>query len=177
VAYIKKYTINFRALETGTYHFTFEIEDRFFACFKKSEIQRGLLFAEVELVKEERLATLNIEINGEVSVLCDRCLEDLMYPLHFSGSLYIKEEEEIAEKSEKVIKIEAEESHINLAQYFYESIHLSLPLKRTHPEDEKGNSTCNQEMIDRIRQHQQRGDRHTIDPRWEKLKNIHVKRN
>jgi uncharacterized metal-binding protein YceD (DUF177 family) len=98
VAYIKKYTINFRALETGTYHFTFEIEDQFFAYFEKSEIQKGRLSAAVELIKEERLITLNIEISGEVSVLCDRCLEYFMYPLHFSGNLYIKEEEEIAEK-------------------------------------------------------------------------------
>ncbi|MFP4620140.1 MAG: YceD family protein [Bacteroidales bacterium] len=177
MGYLKKYRLNFRDLETGIHNFAFEIEDRFFANFEKSEIQEGKLKARVELTKEERLITLDIFIDGEVNVMCDRCLDYFMYPIHFKGILYIKPEDEVQEDNEEVIKITPDQSFVNLAQYLYESIHLTLPLKRTHPDDEKGNSTCNSEMLKLLRQYQREEDEETIDPRWEKLKHINVKRN
>jgi uncharacterized metal-binding protein YceD (DUF177 family) len=177
VGYLKKYRIKFRELEIGIHHFSFEIEDRFFAQFEKSEIQEGVLEANVELIKEERLITLNVAIKGEVKVVCDRCLEYFMYPIHFDGTLYVKPEEEVYEDSDEVIKIAPDDSQVNISQYLYESIHLSLPLKRVHPDDENGNSTCNKEMLDLLKQHQKDESEEHIDPRWEKLKNINVKRN
>ncbi|MBS3769548.1 MAG: DUF177 domain-containing protein [Bacteroidales bacterium] len=179
VGYLKKYRINFRDLNIGTHNFTFEIEDRFFANFEKSEIQEGQLESRVTLTKEERLITLDIIIEGEVNVMCDRCLEYFMYPIYFKGILYIKteEEEEAEEDNDEVIKITPNQSFVNLAQYLYESIHLSLPIKRTHPDDENGNSTCNKEMLELLRQHQKEENKETVDPRWEKLKHINVKRN
>ena len=177
MGYLKKYRINFRDLEIGTHNFTFEIEDRFFANFEKSEIQEGKVKTWVELTKEERLMTLDIVIQGEVNVMCDRCLDYFMYPIYFKGTLYVKPEEEAEEDNDEVIKIAPDDSFINLAQYFYESIHLALPLKRTHPDDENGNSTCNSEMLELLKQHQKEANKETIDPRWEKLKHINVKRN
>jgi len=177
VGYLKKYRIHFRQLDLGRHHFQFDIEDRFFSFFEKSEIQEGTLTAQVELLKEERLTTLNVTIEGEVKVKCDRCLDYFMHPLNFSGTLYLKPEEEAWDDKDRVdvILVAADESEVQLAQYFYESILLSLPLKRVHPDDEEGNSTCDPEMLELLDQHQD--EEQEIDPRWEKLKNIHVKRN
>jgi uncharacterized metal-binding protein YceD (DUF177 family) len=177
VGYLKKYRINFRDLDIGYHNFTFEIENRFFTNFEKSEIQEGKIDARVGLTKEERLITMDIVIEGKVNVVCDRCLDNFMHPVYFRGTLYVKPEEEVNEENDEVIKITPDHSFVNLAQYFYESIHLALPLKRTHPDDENGNSTCNREMLDLLKQHQKEGNEETIDPRWEKLKHINVKRN
>ncbi len=177
MGYLKKYSIQFRELDVGSHHFSFDVDDRFFSYFEKSEIQEGSLQAEVELLKEERLTTLSIGIRGEVKVMCDRCLDYFMHPIDFSGTLYLKPEEESWEEKDKtdVILVAPDESEVNLAQYFYESIHLELPLKRVHPLDENGNSTCDQEMLRILEEHQQKNDE--IDPRWNKLKNLFVKRN
>lgn len=177
MGYLKKYKINYRELDLGQHHFSFDVDDRFFSHFEKTEITEGSLKAEVELVKEERLVTLYIDIQGEVKVMCDRCLDDFMHPVEFEGTLYIKAEEDQWEEKdrEEVILVTPDESEVDLSQYFYESIHLALPLKRVHPPDENGNSTCDSEMLRLLEEHQQSDDE--IDPRWEKLKNINVKRN
>ncbi len=177
MGYLKKYRINFRDLDIGVHNFTFEIEDRFFANFEKSEIQQGKIDVRVVLTKEERLITLNIVMEGEVNVMCDRCLDFFMHPLYFQGTLYVRTEEEVNEENDEVVKVTPDQSFVSLAQYFYESIHLALPLKRTHPDDENGNSTCNREMLDLLKQHQKAENEEAIDPRWEKLKHINVKRN
>jgi len=177
VGYLKKYRLNFRELDLGRHLFQFDIEDRFFSYFEKSDIQEGTLKARVELLKEERLTTLNVTIRGEVKVTCDRCLDHFMHPVNFTGTLYVKPEEEAWDDKDRVdvILVAADEAEVHLAQYFYESIHLSLPIKRVHPDDEEGNSTCDPEMLELLDQHQD--EKKEIDPRWEKLKNINVKRN
>lgn len=174
---LKKYRINFRDLEPGKHLFSFEIDEWFFSWFEKSEIQQGKLKANIELIKEERLTTLHISIEGEVSVMCDRCLDYFMHPLTFHGTLYIKpEEDEWEEKNkEEVILVGPDDSEVDMAQYFYESIHLALPLKRVHPNDKHGNSTCDQDMLKLLEEHQR--DKQQTDPRWEKLKELFVKRN
>ncbi|MBS3806012.1 MAG: DUF177 domain-containing protein [Bacteroidales bacterium] len=178
MGYLKKYRVNFRELDLGHHRFSFEIDDRFFSWFEKSEIQQGSLTAAVELIKEERLTTLHVKLLGEVSVRCDRCLDYFMHPVEFTGTLYVKpEEDEWEEKGkEEVILVSPDQSEVDLAQYFYESIHLSLPLKRVHPDDENGNSTCDQDMLKLLEAHQ-REEQNETDPRWDKLKNLFVKRN
>ena len=177
MGHLKKYKIRFKELDLGEHSFDFEINKLFFDEFEKSEIQEGELKATVNLLKEERMITLSISIEGNVDIMCDRCLEYFGYPVDFNGKLYIKPKREIEEQKEFIIGIEEDDTEINLAQYFYESIHLMLPLKRVHPDDENGNSTCDKEMLKLIEKYKKDQDSDSIDPRWEKLKNLFVERN
>jgi len=177
VGNLKQYTIEFRELELGEHNFEFKINNAFFEHFEKSEVQEGDLTANVRLLKEKRLITLNIFIEGNVSVMCDRCLEYFDYPIQYEGILYLNLNPDFEEDRMDMINIKEDQGKINLAQRFYENIHLSLPLKRVHPDDEDGNPTCNQEMLKLLEKYKQGEDDDSIDPRWEKLKNIFVKRN
>lgn len=172
VGYLKQYTVNFKELETGEHNFEFKIEDAFFEHFEKSEIHEGKLEIHVHLLKEERLITLNITIEGAVNVMCDRCLDFFEYPINYDGTLYLNLRADFDEDRVDVINIEEDQGKINLAQHFYENIHLSLPLKRVHPNDENGEPLCNKEMLKLLEKYQQEEDEDTIDPRWEKLKNL-----
>ena len=174
---LKQYTIEFRELELGEHNFEFKINNAFFEHFEKSELHEGALTANVRLLKEKRLISLNIFIEGNVNVMCDRCLENFNYPIQYEGILYLNLNPDIEEDRMDMINIKEDEGKINLAQRFYENIHLSLPLKRVHPDDENGNPTCNQQMLDLLEKYKKGEDDDTIDPRWEKLKNIFVKRN
>ncbi len=174
---MKKYKIRFKELELGEYNFDFGIDKLFFDEFEKSEIKEGKLTAIVNLLKEERNITLDISIDGVVNIICDRCLEYFEFPVHFTGKLYIKPNTDIKEEKDFIIGIEEDDTEINLSQYFYESIHLSLPLKRVHPDDKDGNSTCDAEMLKLLEKHKKDQDSESIDPRWEKLKNLNVERN
>jgi uncharacterized metal-binding protein YceD (DUF177 family) len=172
VGYLKKYSINFKELELGEHNFEFKIADAFFEHFEKTEIHEGNLDINVQLFKEERLITLNITIEGAVNVMCDRCLDYFKYPINYEGILYLNLRPDFEEDRVDVINIEEDQGKINLAQHFYENIHLSLPLKRVHPDDENGVSMCNQEMLKLIEKYQKEEDEESIDPRWEKLRDI-----
>jgi uncharacterized metal-binding protein YceD (DUF177 family) len=177
VGYLKKYKLRFKELDIGEHQFDYDIDHLFFAEFEKTEIEEGTLKADVNLLKEERMITLRINIKGDVQIMCDRCLEYFAFPIDFEGKIYIKPQSEVEEEKLDTIGVEEDETEINLAQYFYESIHLMLPLKRVHPDDENGNSTCNEEMLELIEKYKKGEDEDSIDPRWEKLKNLFVERN
>jgi len=54
----------------------------------------------------------------------------------------------------------------------YEYVHLLLPIRRVHPEDEKGKSACDPEII-RLLEASPRPSE--PDPRWEILNTLKTK--
>lgn len=94
----------------------------------------------VELVKTERLLTLDFTIDGEVEVTCDRCLDEFMMPVHYAGTLQVRFLETEKESDGEVMWLSPNETELPLGQYIYESISLSLPYRKIHPEDAEGHS-------------------------------------
>lgn len=165
-----QYKVPFRNLKEGVHDFILDINDAFFAYFENSEVQKGLLKAEIQLVKKTEIAILNIQINGQAEVICDRCLDPFNQPITFEGSLYIKTTySESDEGNDELILLAPEENEVDLSHYLYESICLSIPYQRVHPVV-KGKSTCNAEMLKRLKGYQA-GDEE-LDPRWEALKKL-----
>jgi DUF177 domain-containing protein len=76
------------------------------------------------------------------------------------------------DEDDDIITIAANEHELDLSQYIYEYITLSLPIKRVHPEDEKGNSTCNKEVLKKLEKFLIEEENKNTDPRWNGLKNI-----
>ena len=91
-----------------------------------------------------------VTIDGEVTVPCDRCLEDCVLPVHFKGHPVVKFSEEEQDSDGEVIWIHPAEDLLDLGQYIYESIVLSLPYQRVHPLDALGNPLCNPDMLARF---------------------------
>ena len=143
---LTKCSIAHKALSVGTHRFDFKIGDRFFEAFEGSEIHRGKADVQVVLNKQSNLLTLDFRIEGEVCVTCDRCLEEFMMPVGYTGTLAVRYSETEQESDGEVMWIGPSETEIDLSQYIYESIVLSLPYQRVHPEGE-----CNPEMLERFR--------------------------
>jgi len=148
---LKQYAIPFKGLGIGKHHYQFEVNDRFFAAFEGSEIRKGEAHAEVELDKGEAMLELQVSLRGNVTVDCDRCLEPCTLPVSFDGRLTIQFSEETDDCDGDILRIAPAETELNLAQYMYESIVLSLPYRRVHADGPDGKPECNPEMLKRFR--------------------------
>lgn len=146
-----KYSIAFKGLKTGCYHYDFQVRGDFFRAFECSEIKDGDCRVEVDMHRADSALTFDVDIRGAVTVECDRCLEDCSLPVEYSGQLAVKFSDEIDDYDGEVMWINPGESEVNLAQYIYESVELSLPYQRVHPEDEEGRPTCDPDMLGRFR--------------------------
>jgi uncharacterized protein len=165
------YTIPLVGLKEGRHTYDFEIGNKFFEQFEGSEIREGNLQVIAELDKRSSHFDLVIKIEGVVRVECDRCLEKYDQPLKSENRLLIKSGKERDDSEPDLLTIAADEYELDISQYIYEFTHLALPLKKVHPEDKKGKSTCNPEMLQKLNELVIDIEK-TGDPRWDELKKL-----
>jgi uncharacterized metal-binding protein YceD (DUF177 family) len=166
-----QYQIAFTGLNPGTHLFDFKIGDTFFEQVKDAEINGGDVSVSVTMAREERMMDLHLVIHGTVKVPCDRCNELMDVAVNGNERLIIKLGDHYHEESEDVQIIPDTAHQFDLSPFLYEYIHLLLPIRRVHPEDEEGNSQCDPEILKKLKE---LSEHHIQDPRWEalgKLKN------
>jgi uncharacterized protein len=165
------YAIGISGLKEGSHTFDFEIDNKFFENFEESEIREGSLNAHIELEKGSTHIDLSIKISGRVKVSCDRCLEMFFYPVECFNRILFKFGREVGDSDPDIITIPSDEPEIDLEQHLYDFINLALPIRRVHPEDENGNSTCDPSMLARLEELRVEDENET-DPRWDELKKL-----
>ncbi|MFH1937784.1 MAG: DUF177 domain-containing protein [Bacteroidota bacterium] len=166
---LDSFIIPFRGLKPGIHRYDVQIDKAFFDHFEHSEIREGALSVHIDLEKEERMLLFQFTINGQVSMPCDRCNETVLLPVSGKERLIVKFGEEFAEQNEEIQIIPELENQFDTAPFLYEYVHLLLPLKRVHPDDDQGNNSCSQDMLTKLNQLLQN---RVPDPRWEKLNTL-----
>ncbi len=162
------YIIPIQGLSLGEHQYVFEIGQSFLQNYPQLEANQGHVTVEVKLVRESSLINMTFKLEGELELPCDRCLDLFFCPVRGEFRLIIKYGETYEEVTDEVVVIPANESRIDLSQYFYEYINLMIPYQKIHPLDEAGNSTCNPEMEEKLNALIKPEN----DPRWDSLKNI-----
>ncbi len=165
------YLIPIAGLKVGYHSFDFNIGNSFFEQFEESEIKEGNLTAVVETVRSSSLIEMVVKINGTVKICCDHCLEMFDEGVSCENTLLIKFGKTTDYTDPDIITVTHDEHELDMKQFFYEYIHLALPIQRIHPDDEKGNSRCNPEMLSRLKEHLV-DEEVRIDPRWDELKKL-----
>jgi len=167
------YKIPFRGLKEGKHQYEYHIDDRFFDSFSENELKGGDLQVEIELIKRSTGIESTFEISGQVKVACDRCLEDYDCPVSYAGKLFFEFGTESKEISDELIMIAPGEDYLEMDKFIYEFISLSLPFQKFHPNDEKGNSLCNPDMLAKLNNMTvNNNDDEIDDPRWDKLRDL-----
>lgn len=141
---MRPFVIPLRGLNTGTHRFEWVVDDGFFAAIDSSLVLGGRGNVVVEAQAPASLS-LDMNITGEVKVTCDRCLEPLTLGVAYRGEVAVKSGE--GDNDERVLWMAPGDEELDLRQYLYESICLSLPLKWVHEEP----AQCNPEMLARIK--------------------------
>ena len=166
-------------MSEGKHEFKFVLTDNFFQMLDYSEFERGDLSAIVYMDKKPTHLIFDVEIEGKVNVMCDRCLDFFDSEVEFEGSFIVKfsgKDESDDVSNEELLVLSPDEFEIDLSHYVYESICLSLPVQRFHPLNSKNQPTCDKKMLKILKEHRvgtvNANDEN--DPRWDKLKNINI---
>lgn len=168
----KDFSIPFSGLKLGTHSFNFNISDSFFTLFDYSDLYSAKIKVDVLLNKKANLLSLDIQINGNIKLNCDRCTEDYWQAIDQRFDLLVKFSDWQEESTDDdIIVLSSNEHTLSLTHSIYEFINLSLPSKREHSSIDE----CNPEMIETISQYigiENDNEIEEIDPRWAALKNI-----
>ena len=167
-----KFLIGFEGLKLGEHDYKFLVDTTFFKELEYSEIQEGRVVVDAVFTKSERLMEMNLNFEGKVVIPCDRCGEDFTQPVGFEESLVIKFGTE-NDEDDGMIVLKRGDAEFDISHYLYESISLSLPTKRVHP-DVEGEPRCDEALMAKVNEGKENDNNNDddIDPRWAALKNL-----
>ena len=170
--YLSKFSIPIVNLSYGVHTFEYDIENKFFESFKNAIIQKAAVHVNLTIDREETMLILDFEFKGSIELECDRCLDKFNYPVDENYHLIIKMEgNPDVEAEDDVITISNTDHSIHLAQHLYDYISLMIPYRRIHPDNEKGESDCDPEILKKLEGLSHHEENHN-DPRWEALKKL-----
>ena len=172
------FTIPFVGLKQGNHGYEYQVDKEFFEHFEYDDFNDAAVQVKLVLEKKPTMLELIFTARGVVNVNCDLTNEPYDQPVEGDLRLVVKFGDELNEDNEELLILPHGEYQINVAQYIYEMIVLSVPLKRVHPGVLDG--TLKSDVLEKLEElsPKEAGEldetenEEDIDPRWNKLKNL-----
>ena len=134
-------------MAAGESRFSWHAGKEFFDGFDNTEILAADIDIEVVVERSGRYLGVDCEVDGKVTVECDRCLEDLDIPICTDIMLSVKygseeNSDDHQEGEREVVFIPQDEAELDLSQIIYDYVCLAVPMQRVHEE-----GVCNPETM------------------------------
>lgn len=172
----KAFDIDIIGLKNKRYDFDFDGGNDFFALFEHSTVEKGKFRVHLQLDKSERMLQLDFSITGDIEVICDRSLDAFDYLLDIQQKHILKFGEQDQELTDEIEIISRDVTTINVAQYVYEFIILTIPMKKIHPRYESQTYEENEEGLlvysSKTEPEETEGEETDVDPRWAALRKL-----
>ena len=144
-----EFLIPLNGLSAGKKRFDWHLGKEFFAGFDSTDIVDADLSVVATIEKSGSYIGVDCNIEGSLTVPCDRCLEDLEIPVDETALLSVKFGSEPVDQSaamsdgeREIVYLPEEEASMDLAQIIYDYSMLAIPLQHVHPE-----GGCNPEAM------------------------------
>lgn len=172
------FLIPFVGLKQGKHEFEYLIDREFFEHFEYDDFNSANVKIDLLFEKKSTIMELTFKAVGVVNVNCDLTNEPYDQSIDAELTLVVKFGDSFNDDNEELLILPHSEYQLNVAQYIYELIVLSVPLKRVHPGVLDG--TLKSEVLEKLEELSPKEDQdieendngEEIDPRWNKLKKL-----
>ncbi len=150
----------------GKHTFTFDVDGAFFEAHDSDEIRGAELLVSVDVKAIRDTFALHIRATGNVTIPCDRCLDDMTLPVDATYDITLKYGDCYDDNSDTTIIIPDNCRSFDVAPLIYDTVVLAVPLQHFHDE-----GFCNPAMDEIIAAHsgEINDTEADIDPRWNAL--------
>lgn len=184
-----EYKLPLKSLPAGTHAFEYHLGKVFFENMESADIHNADLTVELNVTVKHDLYILDFKITGTITLICDRCLDDLVMPVDTEYHINVKYGDDYNDESDDLLVIPESDNYLNVAYMLYDTVALTVPIKHVHPMGK-----CNRQMSQMLKKHRANpidedaeieeqlieemddmdagsGGRPT-DPRWDALKGL-----
>src|SRR5688572_23460799 len=171
----RDFEIAFVGLKPGVHEYNYEITDKFFVDFQQQDFRNCRAKVKLLLEKNSSFMMLKFEVGGTLEVTCDRCNNTLPFDLwdEFRMTIKMVEEPEIMNDQEDdpdVYYIGRNESHVDVANWIYEFINLSIPMQKVCSYEKMDGPHCNPTARDLLKKLEMEEKKKTEEnPIWKGL--------
>jgi uncharacterized metal-binding protein YceD (DUF177 family) len=182
------YKVDLKSMQTDVLESEYLLDNQYFTNIGGEEVQKGKVAVSVKITKTASVFRFSFHLTGNVVIPCDRCLDDMDYPIDTTARLIVKFGKDYSEESDEIVVIPESEGKINLAWFLYEFVALAIPIKHVHAPGK-----CNKQMTAKLKKHTAKSEddendgsfemddaddagtddfEESTDPRWDALKDI-----
>lgn len=170
----RAFEIAFVGLKPGIHQFNYDLDSKFFIEKGAEDFSNGTANVKLSLEKNTGFMLLKFEIGGKADVTCDRCGNPLKMDLWDEFKMLIKlvddpDEMNQQEEDPDVFYISRNESHINVSDWIYEFVMLSVPMQRMCSTAEMGGPQCNNEVLEKLKEMEAKQVEHNANTLWKGL--------
>lgn len=184
-----EYKLLLKTMSPGTHTFEYHLNKTFFSNMESEDVHDADLNVNLTVEYKADVYSMNFEIEGIVTLICDRCLDDLEFPIDTTYHINVKYGEDYNDDSDDLLVIPESDNYLNVAYMIYDTVALAIPIKHVHPLGK-----CNRQMSAMLKKHRAGGvsdedadlqnqlidemdsmedtAEQTTDPRWDALKNL-----
>lgn len=144
----REFEIAFVGLKPGVHEFQYKINDNFFEEYGEQDFEKAEANVKLLLEKNNSFMILRFEVGGKAEVNCDRCSNELPLQLfeEFTMTVKMTDEPDVMNEQEEdpdVFYISRGESHLDVKNWIYEFVNLSIPMQRTCEFENMDGPYCN----------------------------------
>ena len=170
----RDFEIAFVGLKPGAHEYRYDIDDTFFEDFQQQDFRNVTAHVKLMLEKNTNFLLLRFEIGGKLEVNCDRCNSNLPLELwdEFHVTVKMVEDPENMNGQEEdpdVYYISRGESHIDVSNWVYEFINLSIPMQKVCSFEKMNGPHCNPAALDVLKGLEGEGKTENKNPIWKGL--------
>mgnify|MGYP000998904736 CR=1 FL=1 len=152
----RAFEIAFVGLKPGIHEFNYELDDKFFVEKGAQDFANATANVKLLLEKNTGFMQLKFEVGGNAEVSCDRCGNPLKMNLWDEFKMLVKlvdnpDEMNSQEEDPDVFYISRTESHLDVSDWIYEFVMLSVPMQRMCSPEEMGGPQCNKEVLEKLK--------------------------
>ena len=184
------FKLQLKGMPAGEHTFTYHLGQEFFDNMENTDIHGADLNVELRVKCAAESYDLAFAITGEVVLLCDRCLDELPFPIDAHYHVRVEYGEGYDDAGDDLLIIPYSDAYLNVAYLIYDTVVLAIPIKHVHPMGK-----CNRQMTEMLRKHRAKGsdedseledtlidemeagcdtdaDDAPTDPRWDALRGL-----
>lgn len=143
-----EYKLPLKSMPDGIQTFEYHPTKQFFVNMENQEVRDADILVKLTVDHRNGVYDMTFNISGELTVACDRCLDDLILPVETDYHIIVKYGPDYDDANDDFLQIPESDNYLNVAYIIHDTVTLSIPIKHVHP-----HGKCNRAMSALLKRH------------------------
>lgn len=135
------YSIPLRGAQRATEQYVMSLGDEFFKDMESSDVLGGNVSVTVDVTRKNEASYLTFRCKGEITIVCDRCLEPMRHEVDADYELTVKFGDEWNDETDGLLIVPQSYNDLDVASIVYDTVVLTIPISHVHPEGQCDEAT------------------------------------
>ncbi|MEZ3591766.1 MAG: DUF177 domain-containing protein [Muribaculaceae bacterium] len=146
-----EFKLPLKSMPIGSQEFDYHLDKQFFINMESSDVHGADLNVRLTVENRGEMYDLTFVITGEVTLICDRCLDNMQHEIDTTYHITVKYGADYNDDTDDLLEIPESDNYLNVSYLIYDTVELAIPLKHVHAPGK-----CNRAMSGKLNKHRAR---------------------